>query len=94
MHHGPHLYRFELLSGYALLETAAEKRLFRQSFSGRHYLVLSDGFYEWKTLDDGRKQPYHFVMKSGVPYAQLPFCLYRHAITDFVAPTLVLQFRE
>lgn len=53
----------------ARLETAAEKPMFRDSFSGRHCMVLTDGFYEWKTLDDGRKQPYRFVLKSGEPFA-------------------------
>ena len=47
----------ELLSGYARLETAAEKRQLRQSFSGRHYLVLADGFYEWKTLTTYASNP-------------------------------------
>ena len=52
----------------ARLETAAEKKMFRDSFSGRHCMVLTDGFYEWKTIGT-RKQPYHFVMKSGEPFA-------------------------
>jgi putative SOS response-associated peptidase YedK len=39
----------------ARLETAAEKPMFRDSFSGRHCMVLTDGFFEWKALDDGRK---------------------------------------
>src|SRR5262245_10420418 len=51
----------------ARLETAAEKPMFRDSYSGRHCMVITDGFYEWKTLDDGRKQPYRFVLKSGEP---------------------------
>lgn len=53
----------------ARLETAAEKPMFRSSYTGRHCLVLTDGFYEWRTLDDGRKQPYRFVMKSGELFA-------------------------
>jgi putative SOS response-associated peptidase YedK len=52
----------------ARLETAAEKPMFRSSFSGRHCLVLTDGFYEWKTIN-GKKLPYRFVMKSGEPFA-------------------------
>jgi putative SOS response-associated peptidase YedK len=52
----------------ARVETAAEKPMFGSSFSGRHCLVLTDGFYEWKTVG-GRKQPYRFVMKSGEPFA-------------------------
>ena len=50
----------------ARLETAAEKPMFRESFRGRHCMVLADSFYEWKTVD-GKKQPYRFVMKSGEP---------------------------
>ncbi len=40
--------------------------MFRESFRGRHCMVLADSFYEWKTVD-GKKQPYRFVMKSGEP---------------------------
>jgi putative SOS response-associated peptidase YedK len=47
----------ELPSGYAGLETAAVKRQFRQSFFGRHYLVLADGFYEWKTPTTDASNP-------------------------------------
>jgi hypothetical protein len=54
----------------ARLETAAEKTMFRSSFSGRHCMVLTDGFYEWHTDPKiGHKQPYRFVMKSGEPFA-------------------------
>jgi len=31
-------------------------------------LVLTDGFYEWKTTGT-RKQPYRFPLKSGEPFA-------------------------
>jgi putative SOS response-associated peptidase YedK len=40
----------------ARLETAAEKPMFRDSFAGRHCMVLADSFYEWKTIN-GKKQP-------------------------------------
>jgi putative SOS response-associated peptidase YedK len=52
----------------ARLETAADKPMFRSAFAGRHCLVLTDGFYEWKTDKTG-KHPYRFVMKSGEPFA-------------------------
>src|SRR5262244_2524602 len=43
----------------ARVETAAEKRMFSSSFSGRHCMVLTDGFYEWHTdPKTGRRQPY------------------------------------
>jgi putative SOS response-associated peptidase YedK len=54
----------------ARLETAAVKPMFRDSFSDRHCLVITDGFYEWHTdPKTGRKQPYRFVMKCGEPFA-------------------------
>jgi putative SOS response-associated peptidase YedK len=53
----------------ARLETARDKPMFRESFSGRHCMVLADSFYEWKTMPDGRKKPYRFVMKTGEPFA-------------------------
>lgn len=52
----------------ARVETAAEKPMFASSYSGRHCIVLADGFYEWKTTGT-RKQPYQFVMRSGEPFA-------------------------
>ena len=52
----------------ARVETAAEKPMFRSSFSGRHCLVLTDGFYGWKTTG-AHKQPYRFVLKSAEPFA-------------------------
>lgn len=52
----------------ARIETAATKPMFRTSYSGRHCLVLTDGFYEWKTVGK-HKQPYRFVLKSGEPFA-------------------------
>src|ERR1700694_1829563 len=52
----------------ARLETAAEKPMFRSSFSGRHCMVPADSFYEWKTVGT-HKQPYRFMLKSGEPFA-------------------------
>ena len=53
--------------GYKLInaraETVAEKPSFRNSFTHRRCLILSNGFYEW--LDTGsRKQPYKFTLKD------------------------------
>ena len=53
----------------ARLETADEKPMFRDSFRARHCLVLADSFYEWKTLANGKKQPYRIMLKSGEPFA-------------------------
>lgn len=38
-------------------ETADTKPGFRASFFGRRCLIPADGFYEWKVLGDGSKQP-------------------------------------
>ena len=49
-------------------ETVADKPSFRDAFKRRRCLVPADGFYEWKA--EGRvKQPYHFSMKNGAPFA-------------------------
>jgi putative SOS response-associated peptidase YedK len=52
----------------ARLETAAEKPMFSSSFSGRHCLVLADGYYEWRQIGT-RKQPYRITLKTGEPFA-------------------------
>ena len=52
----------------ARLETAAEKPMFSSSFSGRHCLVLADGYYKWRTAG-GRKESYRITMKTGEPFA-------------------------
>tara|TARA_A100001037_G_scaffold304465_1_gene341342 strand:+ start:2535 stop:3203 length:669 start_codon:yes stop_codon:yes gene_type:complete len=42
----------------ARLESASEKPSFRSAFKSRRCLVPADGWYEWKTEEDG-KQPYY-----------------------------------
>jgi putative SOS response-associated peptidase YedK len=41
----------------ARFETAARKPMFADSFAGRHYMVLADSFYEWKTVGTRGLQP-------------------------------------
>jgi putative SOS response-associated peptidase YedK len=49
-------------------ETAATKPAWRASFQGRRCLVPADGFYEWKKLSGGKKQPMLVrVMGAGGP---------------------------
>jgi putative SOS response-associated peptidase YedK len=42
----------------ARFETVAEKPMFRTAFKKRRCIVPMNGYYEWKVLDDGSKQPY------------------------------------
>lgn len=52
----------------ARLESVNEKPMFRDSFRGRHCMILADSFYEWKDTPRG-KQPYRIMLKSGEPFA-------------------------
>lgn len=52
----------------ARAEGINEKPSFREPFRKKRCLIIADGFYEWKKVDD-RKQPYRFVMKDGKPFA-------------------------
>lgn len=40
-------------------ETVTEKRSFRGPFASRRCLIPASGYYEWLTLENGRKQPIH-----------------------------------
>jgi putative SOS response-associated peptidase YedK len=53
----------------AQAETAATKPAFRDAFTRRRCLVVTDGFYEWKKLEGGAKQPYRIVMRDRAPFA-------------------------
>jgi putative SOS response-associated peptidase YedK len=57
--------------GYKMInaraETIAEKASFKKTFSKKRCLIPADGFYEWK-IEENRKQPYWFSMKSGAPF--------------------------
>ncbi len=50
-------------------ETAAEKPSFRAAFKYRRCLIPCDGFYEWKKLDERRKQPYYIQAHGGGLFA-------------------------
>jgi putative SOS response-associated peptidase YedK len=65
----------------ARVETAAEKPMFSNSFQTRHCMVLADGYYEWKALPDGKKQPYRIALKTGEPFAMAG--IYAREPTEF-----------
>jgi putative SOS response-associated peptidase YedK len=49
-------------------ETLQEKPSFRNAFSRRRCLILSDGFYEWENKG-GKKTPYFIHFENGKPFA-------------------------
>lgn len=51
------------------LETLRDKRTFRSDLAERRCLVPSDGFYEWKTLPDGKKVPFRITRTDGKLFA-------------------------
>jgi putative SOS response-associated peptidase YedK len=53
----------------ARAETIATAPAFREAFRKRRCLVPASGFYEWRKLDDGSKQPYFIGMRDGAPFA-------------------------
>jgi putative SOS response-associated peptidase YedK len=53
----------------ARAETVATAPAFRAAFKKRRCLVPASGFYEWKKLADGDKQPYYTGMRDGAPFA-------------------------
>lgn len=52
----------------ARAETAAEKPSFRSAFKKQRCLVVADGYYEWKKLADGSKQPFFIRLEGGRPF--------------------------
>ncbi len=53
----------------ARVESAARSPAFRDAFRTRRCLVIVDGFYEWKTLDDGERRPHHVRREDRRPFA-------------------------
>jgi putative SOS response-associated peptidase YedK len=49
----------------ARLETVSTTNAFRRAYAKRRCLVPADGWYEWRTGDDGRKQPFYMVPADG-----------------------------
>ncbi|MFC4360263.1 SOS response-associated peptidase [Halobium salinum] len=50
-------------------ETADKKRVFKRAWESRPCLVLSSGFYEWKSANGGPKQPYRIHRENGPAFA-------------------------
>jgi putative SOS response-associated peptidase YedK len=53
----------------ARADTVATKPAFRAAFKQRRCLIPATGFYEWKKLADGTKQPYQIGLRDGQPFA-------------------------
>jgi len=52
----------------ARAETVAQKPSYRAAYRHRRCLVLADGFYEWRKLENG-KTPYFISAANGEPFA-------------------------
>jgi putative SOS response-associated peptidase YedK len=50
-------------------ETVATSRAYRAAFAKRPCLVVADGFYEWKSLDGGGKEPFFITTRNRAPFA-------------------------
>lgn len=48
-------------------EEARTKPAFRGPFKHRRCVIPASGFYEWKKIDEKRKQPYYIVRADGGP---------------------------
>ncbi|MFB9660597.1 SOS response-associated peptidase [Glycomyces mayteni] len=55
----------------ARIETVASSRAYKRPFATRRALVPADGWYEWRKLPGGGKQPYFFTRPGGVVFAGL-----------------------
>ncbi|WMT91323.1 SOS response-associated peptidase [Pelagibacterium sp. H642] len=53
----------------ARAETMAEKPAFRDAVRHKRCILPASGYYEWKTLPNGKKLPYYITHQSGEPIA-------------------------
>ncbi len=53
----------------ARAEGLAEKPTFKHLLAGKRCLVISDGFYEWKSISKKIKIPYRIALKTGSLFA-------------------------
>lgn len=59
-------------------ETVASKPVFRDAFRKTRCLVPSSGYYEWKQLDDGSKQPYFIAPEAPLMHFAGLFSVRQH----------------
>ena len=50
-------------------ETIGDKPSFRAAFQRRRCLIPANGFFEWKSIGKGVKQPYYIRLVQGEPFA-------------------------
>jgi putative SOS response-associated peptidase YedK len=53
----------------ARVETLEVRPAYRRAFERYRCLVVADGFYEWRAMPHGRKQPHHIARADGEPFA-------------------------
>jgi putative SOS response-associated peptidase YedK len=53
----------------ARADNVLEKPAFRNAMRYRRCLIPADGFYEWRAMGAGPKQPYYIRAKDGAPFA-------------------------
>jgi putative SOS response-associated peptidase YedK len=53
----------------ARVETVAARPAYRRAFERFRCLIIADGFYEWRSLPNGYKQPHHIARSDGEPFA-------------------------
>ena len=55
----------------ARAETVATKPAYRSAFKSRRCIVPATGYFEWKKLPDGTKQPFYFTRKAPLAFAAI-----------------------
>jgi putative SOS response-associated peptidase YedK len=50
-------------------ESVATKASFRTAFKSHRIIIPADGFFEWRTINKGSKQPHFFTRTDGAPMA-------------------------
>lgn len=53
----------------ARVETVAARPAYRRAFERFRCLIIADGFYEWRALPNGYKQPHHIARADDKPFA-------------------------